>query len=147
MKDDSLFEAVHTVFDWYDGPRCGIANYKGSPHLFQSELADAVDPNTDTFLLAPLDADTFALALEDRAIWRRWETAYWQGRATQDTHSALPDDRPRHAKLQELLNGRLRVEVNDAVRASAEFRICDDPSWAGFGWRPLEVRWSELAGG
>ena len=101
-----MFEIVYTLTDWYDGPRRGIANYNDNPHLFESEWQDGEDLNADTFLLMPIDADTFSLALEDWSIWRRWETAFHQGGADRETHPALPEDRRRHEELDRLLQGR-----------------------------------------
>jgi hypothetical protein len=141
-----VFETVHTLTDWYDGPRRGIADYRGRPHLFESEWRDGEGLNADTFLLMPVDAGTFALALEDWAIWRRWEAAFSQGRATEETHPALPEERGRHEDLERLLDGRLTVDPARAVRATAEFRVRPDPEWSGYGGRPLEVRWSALTG-
>jgi len=146
LEPAPMYEIVHTLTDWYDGPRRGIADYRGRPHLFESEWSDAEDLDADTFLLMPVDADTLALALEDWAIWRRWETACHQGETTQQTHPALPEERSRHEELERLLDGRLSVDPARAVRASAEFRARHDPEWSGYGWRPLEVRWSDLPG-
>jgi hypothetical protein len=28
------FEAVHAVWDYFDGPRTGLADYRGRPHYF-----------------------------------------------------------------------------------------------------------------
>ena len=69
-----VFEVVYT-YEWYDGPRQGVAKLEGTPHLFQSEWRDGEDMDADTFLLMPIEPDTFALVLEDWSIWRRWETA------------------------------------------------------------------------
>lgn len=38
-----MFETVHILTDWYDGPRRGIADYRGRPHLFESEWSDGKD--------------------------------------------------------------------------------------------------------
>ncbi|AGA28533.1 hypothetical protein [Singulisphaera acidiphila] len=141
-----MFETVHTLPHWHDGPRQGIADYRGRPHLFESEWRDREDLDEDTFLLMPIDAATFALALEDWAIWRRWEMAFHQGKTTQETHPALPEDRGRHENLERLLDGRLTVDPARAVRSSAEFRARHTPGWSGCGWRPLEVRWSAPPG-
>lgn len=140
-----MFEIVHTCTDWYDGPRRGIADFHGQPHLFESEWRDGEDMDADTFLLVPVDAETFRLALEDWAIWRRWETAFHQGRVTLDTHPALPGDRPRHEELRRMLEGRLTVDPAGAIRKAAEFRARPDPAWSGHGFRPLEVRWVDPA--
>jgi hypothetical protein len=138
-----VFEIVHTVTDWYDSPRQGIADYLGQPHLFESDWRDFDGLDEDTFLLMPIDAATFTLALEKWAIWRRWETAFHQDKTTQETHPALPEDRDRHEDLKRLLEGRLTIDPARAVRASAEFRVRKDPDWSGYGWRPLEVQWSD----
>lgn len=138
------FEVVHTVTDWNDGPRRGVADHQGRPHLFESQWTDREDLDEDSFLLTPIDSATFALALEDWAIWRRWETAFERGETTADTHPALPEDRARHEELKQLLNDRLTTDPARAFRASALFRPRQDPNWSGQGWRPLEARWTEL---
>lgn len=141
--EDAIFEIVYTVPHWYDGPRRGIADYQGQPHLFESEWQDVENMDAHTFLLMPIDRDTLLLALEDWAIWRRWEMACHQGKATVETHPALPQDRSRHEELEALLKGRLVVDPARAVRKMAEFRGRNDPGWSGYGWAPLEVRWKD----
>lgn len=143
------FEIVHTVPDWYDGPRGGIANYNGAPHIFQSEfrdfeIQDGEFPQRDTFLLMPIDARTFALAMEDWAIWRRYETALYKQEVTSDHHPSLPQERNRHMELEAALDGKLQVDPARSIRKKAEFRPREDPNWSGYGWRPLEVRWLEI---
>ena len=138
------FEIVHTVPDWYDGPRGGIADYNGTPHLFQSEWQGGEDLDSDTFLLMPIDPLTFSLAMEDWAIWRRYETAFHQGKVGSEHHPALPDERERHLELQKLLEGRLSVVPERAVRKKAEFQPREDPDGSGYGWHPLEVRWIDI---
>ena len=136
-----MFEIVHTVNDYYDGPRRGITDFNGQPHLYESEWRDGENLDADTFLLMPIDKETFSLALEDWAIWRRWETAFCQGKASQETHPALPDEGSRHEELQRLLTTRLVMDPARAIRKKAEFEVGDDPNWSGYGWRPLKVRW------
>jgi hypothetical protein len=138
-----MFEIVHTLTDWYDGPRRGISDHHCQPHLFQSEWQDGKDLDADTFLLMSIDSETFSLALEDWAIWRRWETAFHQGKVTLETHPALPEDRFRHEELERLLAGRLVVDPTKAMRKKAEFRVRSDPGWSGYGFRPLEVCWQD----
>jgi hypothetical protein len=111
--------------------------------LFQSNFIDSQpDDDTEFFLLVTLDPDTFRLALEDWEIWRRWETAFYCGAATQATHPALPADRERHEEITRSLQGRLCVDPQSATRAKGDFRRRNDPGWNGRGMEPLEVRWS-----
>jgi hypothetical protein len=69
------YERVYTVVDYYDGPRKGIADYKGKPHLYECMFDESKDNYSERFLLAPLDA------MEDWAIWQRWELANHTGKA------------------------------------------------------------------
>jgi len=144
VHEDQMFEVVHTCTDWWDGPRKGIADFEGHPHLFVSEWDYSKDGIPDTFLLAPVSDETFRLALEDWGIWRRWETAFAQGETGKDTHPALPQDKARHEKLTLLLEQRLVLDETRALRKNAEFRVREDASWNGFGWPPLEVHWMDI---
>ncbi|HEU5117435.1 MAG TPA: hypothetical protein VFT74_12395 [Isosphaeraceae bacterium] len=100
---------------------------------------------SDTFLLMPIDREILALALEDWAIWRRWETAFHQGKTTREHHPALPEDQERHRELERLLEGRLVIDRTRMVRKRAEFRVREDPQWSGYGFRPLEVCWEDVS--
>lgn len=135
------FETVYTVTDWYDGPREGIADFNGMPHLYQWQFDNAKDDWADTLLLTPVDEETFRLALEDWAIWVRWEQAFFEGQATQETHPALPEDQARHGELQRLLADRLTIHPAKALRVKAEFRPKQNGR-PGKGMKELEVSWT-----
>jgi hypothetical protein len=129
------FERVYTMTDYYDGPRGGIADLDGRPHLYSSPFEFWKDEYEDLYELRPVDGDTLALALEDWEIWLRWEEAFHAGRTAPDAHPALPADRARHDELAPLLAARLAALPRPSIRARGEFR----PSGRG---RWLEVRWS-----
>jgi hypothetical protein len=59
-------EVVHTVDDYYDGPRGGIANFHGAPYVFRSVFDYAKDDWDEEFLLKPIDDETFRLAMPAR---------------------------------------------------------------------------------
>lgn len=128
-------ERVFAVTDWYDGPRRGISNFRGQPHLFEFIFRDK---DKDAFLLWPLDEETFVLACEDWEIWRRWEKAFQARRTAIDTHPALPADRDRHEELHPLLNDRYPDRDSTAILAKAEFK----PSGEENGHASLFVCWS-----
>lgn len=96
----SSFGRVHTLPDWYDGPRGGLADYRGEPHFFQSLFLDlAGDP--DFYLLWPAASDEVALALEEWDIWLRWVAAAAVGDAPEESHPALPKDRARFERIRD----------------------------------------------
>jgi hypothetical protein len=117
-------EPVHTMTGWYDGPRSGIADYQGRPHLYESLWAETPENGwTDLFMLMPIDDDTFTLAMESWSIWLRWEAAFHAGEATQDTHPALPPDRTRQEHLDALLADRLKIDPRTAIVARGNFTV------------------------
>lgn len=117
----SNYESVHTITDWYDGARKGIADLNGKSHYFENHWNDREQYWSDIYLLQPLDDETFALAMEDWEIWLRWEHAFKEGKTTQETHPTLPEDRERHEKLEKILAERLVVSPETSAQATAEF--------------------------
>jgi len=141
-----MWEAVHTVTGFCDGPRAGIADFGGAAHLYEAEWDSGRGDYGDTFMLMPVDRETLALALKDWAIWQRREAAFHRGLADRKTHPALPRDRERREELKSLLTGRLEVDPEWSVRMVGEFRVRTDAgeqSRGGLG--TLEVRWREPA--
>jgi hypothetical protein len=131
------------VTDYYDGPRRGIADFNGTPHLYESRWSDIDTDDDDTFLLCPVDLATLALALEDWAIWRRYEVAFHEGRAPAEWHPALPADRQRHSELEPLLRALLIVDESIAFCAKGEFKPRPQDTYEP-GMRPLVVRWISI---
>ena len=139
---EAKFEIVYTVSDYYDVPRTGIADFHGSPHYYEC-LFDDSKGYLDIFRLSPVDDETFQLALEDWAIWRRWKRAYREGRADQSTHPALPADRQRHEELQSVLEERLKIKEDQVIQARGEFEPRQPSQELVPGMTAdLEVKWT-----
>jgi hypothetical protein len=139
------FEKVYTTTDYYDGPRGGIADFEGRPHVYASAFDDLRDGYTDTFLLMPIDDELFRLALEDWKTWCRWEDALHTGHTTHDTHPTLPEDRPRHDELKRQIGDRLIARPEMSVRARGEFRSGRATKSRRAGLHDVEVRWTKLS--
>jgi hypothetical protein len=140
----ATFETVYSVNDYYDGPRRGVADFNGQPHLYESEWNDTENNYSEVFCLSPVDQQTLDLVREDWEIWLRWERAFHDRQTTHDTHPALPDDRRRHDEIAKLLDQRLRTSVHP-VRALATFRRATHLFWDGKGHSPpLEVQWQPI---
>lgn len=141
MSND--FEKVYTVTEWYDGPREGIADFNGSPHIYMTLFDGVNDDWSDILLLAPVDEETFQLALENWDIWKRWERAFYEKRVAQTVHMVLPEDEQRFQELQKLLEGKLRIYTSNAIEVRAEFRSGKSDG-SGIGRRQYEVKWTEV---
>jgi hypothetical protein len=116
------YERVHTVTDYWDQPRTGVADFHGVPHAYQAVFDEAEDEWSDICLLRPIDDETFHLALEGNEIFERWLHAFHAGRTSLDTHPALPEDRHRHEEISSLLKPRMTIDPDQAIRARVEFR-------------------------
>jgi hypothetical protein len=134
-------ETVHTVTDYYDGPRGGIVSFHGRPHAYKSLWDDSEDDWSDTLLLQPIDEETFRLAMEDWAIWRRWESAFHSVQTDLKTHPALPADRARHDELATILKPRLEIDAERAIRVRGRFDIHQSPESCGSSTGVWIVRW------
>src|SRR5215213_7772745 len=125
-------ERVYTVIDYWDGPRQGVADFNGRPHLYRSVWRSDIDDwDPDRYFLFPISAEQAALAVEDWSIWRRFHEDY-RGRAVPAIHDpadwgALPEDTTRHRELQQLLAPLLKVRAEDAMVARAEFKSRSTP--------------------
>ena len=136
------YERVHTVFDYYDGPRDGVADYNGKSHRYQSQWDEAADDWADTFTLTPVDQGTFELEMERWQIWRTWERAFHAGEVPHESHPGFGGKNRRYDELGELIAVRLRgIEPLD-IRPIASFRAVQAMETTPGVARELEVEWS-----
>ena len=98
----------------------------------------------ETFLLQPISAETLALAMEDWAIWCRWEHAYYADLTTLDSHPALPEDHERHSELACLLRPCLVIKPEHAFRATGCFEALNLDSGRTMSSTQFVVRWTAV---
>ena len=144
MASGMAFERVYTVDDYYDGPRSGIAEYRGQPHHYNCEWNEAKGDYAETFMLTPIDQETLALAMEQWAIWRQWEGAFHRGEVPQSTHPGIAGASPRYAELETTLTARISRQPIRAKRARPEFRAPEQASLPPGVIRELEVEWTDV---
>ena len=107
-------DIVHTIFDWYDGPRSGAATFLGEPVWYRSVYLDGDhwDPDEDRFELTALTQEALGWELEREAIFLRWNAAYrseevsWQ-RGDDDSWGALPHERGRYRTVSRMIDDYL----------------------------------------
>jgi len=140
------FEEVFTVTDYYDGPRGGIANFNGQPHLYDCVFAEEKQDYSNLYRLTPVSQELLLLALEDWAIWKRWERAFHAGEVNHNSHPALPAERDRHLHIQSLLDEQLKTDNERCIiRAGAFAKAGTEAATLGI-LVDLVVRWSEPNG-
>ncbi len=140
----SGFEEVFTVTDYYDGPRGGIANFNGEPHFYECVFGG--EDYSNLYRLTPVSQELFLLALEDWAIWKRWEGAFYAGEVSHDSHPALPAERERHLQIKSLLDEQLKIDEGRCIiRAGVFANAGAEPPAKGI-LVELVVRWTEPNG-
>ena len=135
------YERVHTVADYCDSPRGGLADYLGQPHLYKSLWDEAADDWAETFELTPVDVETFLLEIERWQIWRAWERAFHSGQAAQESHPGYGGKNARYDELGKLIESRMLSLKPLSVRPTADFRVIPGQELPGHMMRELEVEW------
>jgi hypothetical protein len=135
MKPDQVL----TINDYYDGPRLGIAELAGVPHIYEAEFDHNTDEYGDTFFLSPIDPQLFSHVMEDWNIWCRWHDAYERGGVGIETHPALPHERSRHEELKLLIGTLLKSDSSNRARFRGSFTT--PPECRG-AWNGTRVHWS-----
>jgi hypothetical protein len=113
-------------FDWYDGPRSGVADYDGRPHYFESQWADIDHIDEDWFKLSPIAQEVFELEIERERLWGKYAAASKLGIVGPEHHPFLPADRPRGEALIQLLEKVLRIDEAQCLIGKAEFVPLDE---------------------
>jgi hypothetical protein len=137
-------EQVHAVWDYYDGPRSGVADYRNLPHYFECGW-DAGNSNFgDVFALTTLDEETFSVACEQWEIWRKWELAFHDGRVPLESHPGHGGIDARYDELETILNSRISLIGGPRTFARASFSTALPVEDVPPGMmRTLVVDWSD----
>lgn len=135
------YEPVFTVLGYYDGPRKGIASYRGKPHFFDCRFNDK-DEYSEEFLLTPLDEATFRLAMESSEIFRRWELFFHAGKKISRSNRDYLEDTKRYRMINRILEKRLVTIPRKAIARIGTFKVLGRPKLPKGVIRPLQVRWT-----
>jgi len=135
------FEPVYTVWDYYDGPRSGIAAFRGQPNHYDCEWSESKQDYADTFVLTAIDQGTLALAMEQWSIWLEWEAAFHRGEVPQSSHPGLPGSSGRYAELEAIVRDRIRAKSATQCRARPVFRFVQAKENSPPG--EFEVEWAD----
>lgn len=62
-------EKVMTIFDWWDGPLCGLTTFEESICIYERIFDEDKDDWSNEYYLTPIDDDSVNLLLKDWNIW------------------------------------------------------------------------------
>src|SRR2546430_9423343 len=115
------YECVHAIWDYYDQPREGVADFQGRPHLYKCQFSEVDDDWTDLYWLMEIDQETFAFAKERWEIFLRWKAEFQLGKVPLETHPVLPPERVRYEQLRNIIGDRLELKPEHSVTRRAHF--------------------------
>ena len=138
-------EPVHTIDDYYDGPKQGIADFEGKPHYYEREFDKEEDEYSRVFRLTSISESIFELAMEKWQIWCRWRKAFDSGKATISAHPALAEERPRYDELKRIVDEHIANSRTRSLRARAGFVF--EPPKEGGGLENVHVEWARMGDG
>lgn len=137
-----MFENVYMVWDIYDGPRDGIADFDGSPRYFHCVFDEEEDDYSETFEVTPIDEHLFSLAQESWAIYRAWEKKFHGGLADLATHPGHGGQDSRYDELKAKIAERLKALPGPTQKVTAKFQAKDEQPDQPYGCLlDLEVHW------
>ena len=130
-----LWEKVHTVGNYHDGPVSGVADVDGVPHLYEKVFSEEEDEYIDRYAVRPIDQELYSLLIESWSIFIRWRTAFDQGQVGLETYPALPENRDRHHLLEKAIANRVNMDTSQSRQVGGRFRR------TGPGMFAWEVQW------
>jgi hypothetical protein len=136
-----LFESVFAIYDFWDGPRTGIAEFMNAPHFFECVFDQDKDEWSNSFFLIPLGPEAFVAGMDTWNIFLRWRAAFDAGKTSLDTHPALPEDRTKYEESSRILKGEISSGRGNLIQRLGQFEHVEKPDARGLlaSWR---VRWS-----
>ena len=133
MSEAERWETVHTVNDFFDAPRLGVADFSGAPHVYSCVFDPEADEWTSAYRLSPISEAGLAAMMEDWAIWSRWQFAFHADALTEhDRHPAMAGDRERYEQLRPLVAQHLNA--SDGFLAVPKFRGSQYPHMVEVCW-------------
>ena len=138
-------ETVYAVWDYHDGIRTGVADFKGEPHFFEQELSDQQQDYSPTFQLKPIAGVLLSKVVEQWQVFRDWETKFHCGLAAATTHPGLPGQSKRYAELDALIKAEFEESRPGRLRATGSFSGLPDQESAAKGiMREVQVEWQDV---
>lgn len=137
------YDVVFTVDDYHDGPRRGVANFRGSPHYYTCVFDDKLDDYSDVYTLTPINQQALKAALESWEMFLRWRAAFEAGQVSRTTHPALPQDSNRYGEARRVLEQEIESKRGTAFRIRGDFEILGKSNVPRHATMPWQVKWSD----
>lgn len=139
------FEPVHTIRDFYDGIRSGLADFGGRPHYFESRFDPEIDDWSDRFTIYTASPEFAVRERRHHEIFLEWNVQVHQGLASQSSHPGRGGINPEYDDLERWLNDQIKMLMPLESFYAATFRVRPGQEDLPIGvWRQFEVEWREV---
>ena len=129
------------IWDIYDGPRSGIANYNSEPCYFYCRL-DPAGGYSDEFELSLISDELLQLAHEQWKIYRTWEMQYHKGEVSLETHPGNIGTNERYDELDIQIKAGIGKLQKYRCLFTASFQAIPNKDQLPEGvLRDLQVEW------
>ncbi|HLJ88963.1 MAG TPA: hypothetical protein VKZ53_19240 [Candidatus Angelobacter sp.] len=139
-KLEQGFEIVHAVHDYWDGPRSGVAEYRGRPHWFENIFDERQDDYSDLFWLKPLSDEILRQEQQRSAIFLRWQQAFHRREVDVSTHPALPQDKETYDRLANAIQQEIAANSSLRFKVKGQLKPLGPPAAPGT-ISDLQVKW------
>jgi hypothetical protein len=130
-------EEVQTIYDYWDGPKQGIANYNGELHIYEAIFDEEKDDFSGIFWLMPTTLETLQLSLKHDELWQGWLAGEGKGKSPHEVVEGFYKIQ-EHVAVKELLKERMRVKSELAFKAKGSFQRLQPKR------HHFQVKWEKL---
>jgi hypothetical protein len=127
-------EIVHSVYDYWDRPQAGAANFDGSPHWYEAVFDKTMDEWSGEFDLTPLTPAALDAEIKADGLFQAWNAKFKAGLVGPESHPKTARD-PESMRLRAVVDDELRG-VPVAARMKGRFEFDRDASSYVVEWTP-----------
>ena len=132
-------ERVYTETNWYDGPRSGVADVRGVPHYFVTDISAGA--SLDWYLVWPVEPAVLKSEKASYGMFVEWWRQFEAGEVGIDTHPLNSDADSPYNKLAAQLLAHRNPPANPC-KIAAEWRMTRQPRHSADGPCYL-MKWTE----
>jgi hypothetical protein len=130
------------IWDFYDGPRTGLAQFNGNPHYFKCLWDESKSNYSENFKLSPIDASFLNAANKNWEHYRKWELKFHNGLIAVETHPGNRGLNLEYDKYEDYLKKRVSKLKSLSDIYTADFRPRPNQEHLPVGvYRELEAYW------
>jgi hypothetical protein len=131
-------DKVHTVFDFWDCPRSGIASFNGKFHKFECVFDEKNDEYSNIYRLKELCNETLILFNKEKELKKKWDNKIYKSNEDKASFPILPEDKDEYELIKNELEIKLKINESNSFKQIARFHVIDE------FLKSYNVEWKEI---